>query len=252
MKTFAPTFFLVTLLVTMSLGGPRDEEWQKVEEAISQGKPKTAISLLEPIMEAALEEKAYPEAIRALARSINYERQIQGNRVEEHILRLEAAMPDWPEEVQPVLETILASWYWAFFQQNQWRFLQRTQTAEPPGEDILTWDLARILEEIDSHFVAALEAEDQLKQIPVTDYEEVLVRGTVPDSFRPTMFDFVAHQAIDFYSSGNAGGAKSQDAFVLKADSPVFAPLEEFLAWEIETEDEDSLTARDWGSINFS
>ena len=29
---------------------------------------------------------------------------------------------------------MLANWYWDYFQQNRWRFMQRTQTAEPPGD----------------------------------------------------------------------------------------------------------------------
>ena len=50
------------------------------------------------------------------------------------------------------MDAILAHWYWQYFQQNRWRFMQRTATAAPPGDDILTWDLARILAEIDKQF----------------------------------------------------------------------------------------------------
>ena len=51
--------------------------------------------------------------------------------------------------------------------------MQRTQTAEPAGEDINTWDLARILEEIDTR--AKYERRRDLKEtvldVPWTEYK---------------------------------------------------------------------------------
>ena len=51
-----------------------------------------------------------------------------------------------------MLTAIQANWYWNYFQQNRWRFMQRTATAAPPGNDITTWDLPRIFAEIDKQF----------------------------------------------------------------------------------------------------
>ena len=55
----------------------------------------------------------------------------------------------------------------------------------------------------------------------------------MPDSYRPTLFDFVAHQALEFYNSGEQAAAKAEDAFELSADSPIFRPAEEFVAWKV-------------------
>src|SRR5262249_36676859 len=43
--------------------------------------------------------------------------------------------------------------------------------------------------------------------------------------------DFIAHEALQFYTSGEQAGAKPEDAFELSADSPVLGPVAEFLAW---------------------
>jgi len=218
--------------------------WKKVDEAQNKGLPKTAIELLEPIIQGAIRDKAWPEAIKAIARKIALEGVIQGNKPEEKILRLEEEISKAPREMAPVMEAVLANWYWHFFQQNRWRFMRRTQTAEPPGKDILTWDLPRILAEIDRVFTRALSAEAELKKIPVADYDALLEKGTLPDTYRPTLYDFVAFEALNFYSSGEQAAAKAEDAFELAADSPIFAPAEEFLKWEVKTTDETSLTAK--------
>ena len=68
--------------------------------------------------------------------------------------------------MQPMMELILANWYWDYFQQNRWRFIQRTQTGATSGDDMLTWDLPRILAEIDRHFQAALQATNGYSKRP--------------------------------------------------------------------------------------
>jgi hypothetical protein len=168
------------------------------------------------------------------------EGQIQGGKAEEKIVRLEAEIAEAPEPMKPVMETILAHWYWQYFQQNQWRFIQRTQTAEPPGADFTTWDLPRILAEIGRHFTLALDAEEELKAIPVEEYDDLLEKGTVSDTYRPTLYDFLAHEALLFYSAGEQAGALPQDSFEIMADSPIFSTVGDFLEWQPNTSDTES------------
>ncbi len=222
----------------------RQAQWKKVDEAIKKGLPKTAIEHLEPIIAGALKDKAYGEAIKAIGRKIALEGNIQGNKPEEKITRMEAEIAKAPKEMVPIMDAILANWYWHYFQQNRWRFLRRTQTAEPPGKDFTTWDLKRILAEIDKQFTKALAAEKTLKATPVAKYDDLLTKGTVPDNYRPTMYDFLAHNALQFYASGTQAGAKAEDTFELMADGPIFAPADEFVKWEPETTDEQSLTLK--------
>lgn len=219
---------------------PRAEQWKKVAEAVSKGLPKTAIEHLNPIIEGAMNEKAYAEAIRAIGRKIALEGEIQGNKPEEKIVLLQAEIAKAPAEMQPVMQAILANWYWHYFQQNRWRFMQRTATDEPPGDDFTTWDLPRIFAEIDKHFTAALSAEKLLRATPVAEYDALLEKGTMPDSYRPTLYDFVAANALEFYTAGEQAGAKLEDAFELPAAGPVFDQIEEFVAWKVDTTDTDS------------
>ncbi|MGA2067189.1 MAG: alpha-2-macroglobulin family protein [Thermoguttaceae bacterium] len=225
-------------------GKSREDLWKKVDEAQKKGLPKTAIEALDPIIQGAIADKAYPEAIKAIGRKIALEGNIQGNKPEEKIHLLEAEIAKAPKEMLPVMEAILAEWYWHYFQHNRWRFVQRTQTAEAPGKDFTTWDLPRILAEIDRHFIQALTYGPLLRTIKVSQYDDLLEKGTLPDSYRPTMYDFIVHEALDFYSAGEQAGAKAEDNFELSAASPIFAPAEEFTAWTTKTTDELSPTLK--------
>ena len=62
--------------------------------------------------------------------------------------------------MKPIMQAILANWYWHYFQQNRWRFMRRTATAEPPSDDFTTWDLPRILARIDEQFARRPFGED--------------------------------------------------------------------------------------------
>jgi hypothetical protein len=151
--------------------------------------------------------------------------------------------------MKPVMEAILAHWYWQYFQQNRWRFMQRTQTAGASGPDLQTWDLARILAEIDKHFTTALADEKTLKATPIGDYNDLLTNGSAPDSYRPTMFDFVAYEALQFYQAGEHAAVKAEDEFELDAtNSPIFADAAEFANWQPFDDTHDGPTATDESS----
>ncbi|MEI8372538.1 MAG: alpha-2-macroglobulin family protein [Planctomycetota bacterium] len=246
MKTLSATLFLSAVLMAPQIA-PADKwdaQWKKVDEAVQQGLPKTAIEQLQPILAGAMAEKNYPVAIKAIGRKIALEGTIQGNKPEEKIIRLDAEITKAPVEMQPMLEVVQADWYWQYFQHNRWRFMQRSATAAAPGKDFTTWDLPRLFAEIDKHFQKALAAEEQLKKIPVQAFDDLLSKGTMPDSYRPTLYDFVAHQALEFYNSGEQAATKAEDAFELLADSPIFRPVGEFVAWKIGGSDSDSTTLK--------
>lgn len=253
MNTLLRVLLALLLLATMNptlRAASRDAEWKAVEQAIQKGLPKTAITNLDAIIPAALKDKAYGEATKAIARKIVLEGNIQGNKPEEKITRMEAEIVKAPKEIVPLLDTILANWYWHYFQNNRWRFMQRTQTAQAPGKDFTTWDLARIFAEIDRQFGKALANADTLRKTPVGAFDEVLQKGTMPDGYRPTLYDFIAHEALKFYTSAEQAGTKAQDAFELFADQPVygvipvFGTAEEFVAGKIERRADESTTEK--------
>jgi uncharacterized protein YfaS (alpha-2-macroglobulin family) len=226
-------FLLALILQSSAVAGPRDAQWKAVAAAISQGLPQTAITNLDPIIDAAMKERAYAEATKAIGQKIAVEGEIQGNRAEERVARLEAEIAKSPAEMKPVLQTLLAHWYWSYFEQNRWRFMRRTQTAEVPGKDFTTWDLPRLFAEIDRHFQAALGAERILKATPIDTWDGLLEKGTMPEGYRPTLYDFLAQEALQFYTSGEQAGAKAEGEFELTADSPIFEDADTFLQWKL-------------------
>ena len=231
---------MVLGLAVAAQGATRAEQWKQVDAAVQKGLPQTATNLLAPLIREALADRAYGEAAKAIARRIVLEGNIQGNKPEEKIARLEAEIAHAPKELVPLLATLQADWFWHYFQQNRWRFLQRTQTATEPGKDFTTWDLPRLFSEIDRQFRTALIGAELLQKTPLAQFGDLLEPGSLPDAYRPTLYDFIAQEALKFYTSGEQAAAKPEDAFELTADRPIyglvplFGPVAEFLSGKIE------------------
>src|SRR5690606_31752686 len=213
---------------------------KEVDAAMNEGRPQTAIEKLEPIIRRATEAEDFPAAIRAIATKIDLEGSIRADQPDLRIRRLRSEIENAPPAMQPVMEAILANWMWHFFQQHRWQFAQRTQVSQSQDDDMLTWDLARILQAIDDQFTAALENKELLQSTPTETYAILLDKGNAPPSYRPTMYDVLAHHALEFYSAGEQVTTLASNAFQLTADSPIFASRDEFLAWSPESPDERS------------
>lgn len=224
--------------------GSRDAQWRQVEDAKGKGLPKTAIEHLEPIVQEAIRDKAWGEAVKAVGTKITLEAMIQGGRADDRITRLEAEIPKLPPEMAPILTTVLAHWYWQYYDENRGRFMRRDATAAAPGGDFRSWDLPRLFREIDRLFMKALAEEPLLQGTPIGTYQDLLTPGTVPDSYRPTLYDFVAHEALTFYALGEQAAADPEDAFEPSADSDIFSPMAQFMAWRPDSTDTNSPTLK--------
>ncbi len=227
--------------------GPRAADWQRVQQAFDEGRPKTALDALAGVEDAAMKDRAWAEVARAIASRILAETGDRPPDDPERVIRLAAAIAQAPPEARGVLEAIRANWTWGYFQMNRWRYQQRTRGGAD-GEDLTTiaeWDLPAIVSEIRSRFAAALGAPGSperaaVQSLPVAAWSAIIEPGSMPDSWRPTVWDVIARDALDFAVSGERGLVMPEDAFELDAESPALGTLEEFLAWKPEADATDT------------
>ena len=138
--------------------GPRAAAWQKVQQALDEGKPKSAIEALAGVEAAAVQEQAWAEAARAIATRILAETGDRPGDDPERVIRLAAAIEKAPPETRGVLEAVRANWTWGFFQANRWRYQERTQGGADAQDltKLAEWDLPGIVAEIKSRFAVAV------------------------------------------------------------------------------------------------
>lgn len=215
--------------------------WKEVQDALDQGLPQTALEKLRPLLDATRREQNWPEYILAVGRRIGLETQVEGRQPSHAIRRWQEELASAPAPAQPFFHTLLAHAYWSYFQQNRWRIQQRTATTERPGADFETWDLRQLFAEIDTQFRLGIANPAPLQTTPIETFAPLLPAGTLPDRYRPTVYDFLAHEALEFYATGEQAGARPEDAFELDTASPMFADRETFLSWKPATTDTNAV-----------
>ena len=218
-----------------SLLDDRPALWKQVKQAQSKGRPKSAAKLLGQIYDSAVADEEFDEAAKAVCYQIRVEGQINQPAMPYAIRKLQAELPKLHEEVQPIAQVIQAHWFLSYYYQNRWQIQQRSQTAQSPSDDFETWDSVRLLDEVDRLMQASLASADKLKQLPIGQFDKLLKKGSMPDAYYPTLYDFVARNATDFYSL-DEHISRAQDEFELKADSPIFADTQTFLQWKPSSE----------------
>ena len=229
------------LTTLIGYAAPRDAAWNQVKQHLGKDLPKSAVAVLKTIDQQARAEKAWPEAVRATAQRVLLDGRIaEGKDAIGRITGMDAELATAPAEMHPMLQALQALWLWEYFYQNRWQFMQRTQTAAKPGGDIQTWDLKRILAEIDGRFNTALTNREALRKTPIGDYDMLISKGTAPDALRPTLYDFLVHQILSFYTTEEQVNAAAEDAFTFDNNSPAFGTTAEFLAWQPPSTDEKS------------
>lgn len=235
MKPFI--FYLVWsmfALVAALRAASREAEWKKVEKLVGDENHQSAMELLKRVEAAARDDRAWPEAVKAMASRIQLEAIIKQDDPALKLKRLEAALVKAPAEMKPLLEAVQAAFYHHYFEEHRWEIMGRTKTADGAGADITTWDLSRLLAEVDTRFQKALGNAAALKKSPVSQWNGLLEAGDLPDSYQPTLYDFIARQALAHYTSAEQAAVevKAENAFEFADSSPALGSMEDFLAWK--------------------
>ena len=131
---------------------------------------------------------------------------------------------------------MLAEMYQQYLDNNRWQFQNRTQTVDfkktrtsALGRWSNWWPKAI------NFFWASLK-NNAIKTISIDDYKLLLNEGENDERLRPTLFDFLAHRAIDHFT--NERNYLTQPAYKFNIDDEkAFAPAKEFANWRINTKD---------------
>ena len=214
--------------------------WAQVKKADGQGLPKTAVEHLDTLIEQARTTRNYPWLLRGLTARWTRKAQITGDVAKERIILAEKELPTAEKYVRPLLHTVLAAWYWDYYSNNRYRFQNRSATKGLDDSDFTTWDLPKLFQQIDFHYEKALRPAKWLKKLDTSLWQPFIQKGSSPEGHRPKLYDFVAHEALKFYESGDQPTPKAFDAFELDCNSKVFDNASVFTDWVLDTSDTQS------------
>lgn len=215
---------------TASMPYDYEKAWQQVAEFENKGLPESALKVVNTIYEEAKKEQNAPQLVKAVIHQLKFTDYKEENAFVKNLNRLrdEANTATFP--AKPLLHSMLGEMYWQYYQNNRYRFNNRSETTTQQ-DDIETWSLNKIVEETLQQYKLSLQEADKSKNTRIDLYEPVMHTGNGRGrSYRPTLFDFLAHRALTFASGSEAAITQPVYAFVLDqenylADAATFAGL---------------------------
>ncbi len=176
--------------------------WKRVDSCENKGLTESALKVVETIYEKAKAENNAPQFVKAVIHRMKFKQYKEEFSLEKNIYELAQDAEKSKFPLKPVLQNLLADAYWQYFNNNRWRFYNRSQTVNFKNDDLATWDLKTITWEIIRNYKLSLENADSLKAVQINLFDEVLLKGTSEcRKWRPTLYDFLAHRALGFLAN---------------------------------------------------
>ncbi|WP_242091694.1 alpha-2-macroglobulin family protein [Aestuariivivens sediminicola] len=221
-----------------------EDLWHKVEQYEKDGLPQSALKIVTAIGEKARKDGNSQQRIKSMLYQSKYALILEEEAQLNIIAHFKSEINNTTFPVKNILESILADLYWQYFNQNRWKFYQRTKL-DPSGAsvsetDFRTWDLQTLFNVIHLHYQNSLDKGSKLQLEDLEAYDALLVLQKDSKRYRPTLFDFLCHRALAFYKSSET--QITQPAFSFEIDHPKYlGAAEPYSTLELTSRDTMSL-----------
>ncbi len=227
------------LLLKYAKGKVYQSEWFKVDSLAQNGLTKAALREVVAIYKKAAREENQEQVLKSLLIKAQFQSYIDEDAFVKTIqeLTLEATKSSYPAD--PLIHSIIGEMYWQYYQRNHWKFKNRTATVGFKNEDISTWSLRKIIEVTTEQYLLSIEDIESLKRTPTQTFSELIIEDSARH-YRPFLYDFLAHRALNYFKKEQGSLPKPIAQFLLDSSSYLM-PSEQFSKMKLTTKDKSSL-----------
>ncbi|SNR77759.1 alpha-2-macroglobulin family protein [Lutibacter flavus] len=218
-----------------------EKYWKEVENFEKENLPKSALKIAENIYKKAKKDNNTPQIIKTLMYqsrfALTLEEDAQLNIIDS--FKSEISSSEFP--TKNILESVLANLYWQYFQQNRYKYYKRTQTeAKVDTADFRIWDLETIFKEVHIHFQNSLQNGLLAQQTDLNEFNDILNIRPNSKKYRPTLFDFLNNNGLDFYKTSETAITNPNYKFEIDTNT-YLSNYKAFSLLEIKSKDRFSL-----------
>ena len=216
-------------LLSFNKGESYEKLWKRVDSCENKGLTESALKIVNGIYSKAKTENNAPQFVKAILHRMKFESYKEEFSLEKSIFKLRDEAVEAKYPIKPVLQSILADAFYQYFQNNRWKFYDRSTTVNFKNDDIETWDLKAINYAIISNYKASLENTDSLKRTKVDLYDAIINKGTTEcRQWRPTLYDFLAHRALGYFMNSEVDVSRPANQFTVNNEEYI-KPYADFL-----------------------
>ncbi len=175
--------------------------WSQVENLQRKGQPRAALKIVEEILKKAKNEEIKVHFIKAVQFKANLIEQLEESGAIKAMDFVERELQESTDEQKALLHVTLAARYTNYLRNQFYRLNNRTDVGGGRPDDKTTWSSLDFEEAITSHYLSAIDQVEVLQSIPIESYYLIINKGENSSQLMPSLYDFIAHLAIDHFSS---------------------------------------------------
>jgi uncharacterized protein YfaS (alpha-2-macroglobulin family) len=221
--------------------------WKSVAKLENDGKTKDAQKAVESIVEKSRKDKNTTQTVKALLYKYKYTMTLEEESELKIVNDLKAEIQKSDGADKAVLQSILGELYFQYFNENTWKFSNRTETDVKQSDDFRTWDLKTLFKEINSYYVASVENKALLQQTKLDNFAPILEQEKGSTVFRPTLYDLLANRAIDYFNNDKSNLSEPSNAFSID-DKKYFGTANDFVSIQLNDADKN---AQDFNALKI-
>jgi len=225
------------------------DEWIKVAEFEQKSLPQSASEAVDNILRKAIAEKNSPQVIKALIHQGKYALAADSENDTIVFVNLTTMLLESKNNIEKsVLHSLLGELYLQYYHKYRQEIDRRTALTGYVPSDMKEWTSNIFFDKVVEHLNASLLPRAELEGTKVETYAAVVELGKDSRRFFPSMYDFLARRAIEFFDqlSGNEDLSITLAKKNIRQES-LFAPakvyinlsfepsLTEYRLWTLET-----------------
>ena len=200
MKTIL-LFIMFILGIQFSFAQNKHEKlWKEVKTLELEGRFKSANEIVEIILRKAKRSNQGDQIVKGFIYKSKFALLLQEDAQSKIISELESTIQasDFPTDA--ILESVYASFLNQYLQKNRYKIRKRTKVDFPlDSNEFKKWDINTFIIQIAHHHEQSLSKSKDLKKQSIKDFQSILTNSKISSRFRPTLYDFLAHRALEFY-----------------------------------------------------
>lgn len=216
------------------------KNWKKVEEFEKKGLTKSALQEVLNINNLAIKDGNDAQQIKASMYQIKYRNMVEEDSQENNIFYVDTLIAKAKGPAKNILQSMYAEMFWQYLQNNRWKFYDRTKLVEEKSKDITTWSIDKLAATIAKLYKASLQNDAVLKNTKLDGLDAIITKGENTRQLRPTLYDFLAHRALEFFTNDETYLTKPAYQFKIN-DAAAFAKVADFINASFKTKDTASL-----------
>ncbi|MFM2361048.1 MAG: hypothetical protein RLY16_3041, partial [Bacteroidota bacterium] len=205
---FCPLFFTLCFsffsIVSIAQSKPTyTQQWKMVATLETKGLHQQAAKKVQQVFQTAVKEKNEKQWLKAALHLMRYQNLLKEFSVEKNITYIQNLLSNSTGISTPILQNLLAELYSNYQTDHYWQISNLNLAQEISG-DFKTWTISGFENHIKELYLSSLQNKSLLQNTFVADYTEIVIAGSNDKKLRPTLFDVLANQALDYFKNNNS------------------------------------------------